>query len=253
MSLLSRKYPWSKWQKHLVLARDPALREFLPDTAVLKEETLFDFLSRYPVVFVKPSCGGGGRGVVKISVLEDGRIEIQTTETRTVAELPQVYRTVKGYLRQTEYIVQQGVSLIRIDDRPIDFRTLLLRPGKTWRYMGVMGKLAVRDQIVTNHCRGGSSLTFSGALKESKELQEEEIQELEKRLEQLSRQIASAMQRRFPLVAELGLDIGIDENLKLWLIEANTRPQYKLFRDHEDPMLYNRIGAIIKTVRLPLS
>ncbi|MNP87462.1 hypothetical protein D3C76_1883740 [compost metagenome] len=61
------------------------------------------------------------------------------------------------------------------------------------------------------------------------------------------------MQKRFPLVAELGLDIGIDENLKLWLIEANTRPQYKLFRDHEDPMLYNRIGAIIKTIRLPLS
>ncbi|MDF2938803.1 MAG: hypothetical protein K0Q90_4176 [Paenibacillaceae bacterium] len=253
MSLLSRKYPWSKWQKHLVLVREPVLREFLPDTAVLKEESLVDFLSRYPVVFLKPSCGGGGRGVVRISVTGEGRVEIQTTETRVEAEIPQVYNAVKSFLGPKEYIVQQGVSLIRIDDRPIDFRTLLLRPGKTWCYMGVMGKLAVRDQIVTNHCRGGSSLTFTEAMQESRELPEEEIQELEKRLELLSRQIAAALQKRFPLVAELGLDIGIDENLKLWLIEANTRPQYKLFRDHTDPTLYNRIGAMIKTVRLPLS
>ncbi|MNY76879.1 hypothetical protein D3C86_2166020 [compost metagenome] len=61
------------------------------------------------------------------------------------------------------------------------------------------------------------------------------------------------MQKRFRLVAELGLDIGIDEDLQLWLIEANTRPQYKLFRDHDDRTLYARIGAIIKTVRRPLS
>ncbi|WP_181592545.1 YheC/YheD family protein [Paenibacillus sp. YN15] len=253
MSLLSRKYPWSKWQKHLVLAREPVLREFLPDTAVLKEETLIDFLSRYPVVFAKPSCGGGGRGVVRISVIEEGRVEIQTTETRVETEIPQAYAAVKSFLGPKQYIVQQGVSLIRIDDRPIDFRTLLLRPGRTWRYMGVMGKLAVRDQIVTNHCRGGSSLTFAEALKESRELQPEEIRELEKRIERLSRLIAAALNKRYPLVAELGLDIGIDEELKLWLIEANTRPQYKLFRDHDDPTLYRRIGAIIKTVRLPLA
>lgn len=253
MSLMARKYPWSKWVKHQVLTQEPSLAEFLPDTAVLKESTLQEFLDRYPVIFLKPSCGGGGRGVIRLAACGEERVEIHSTNKVLEVKPEHVYRIIKRMTGTKEYVVQQGVRLIQMGGRPIDFRTLLLRPGTSWRYMGVMGKLAVRNQIVTNHCRGGSSLTFGQAVKESKELAEEEILELEKKLEQLSLQIAGTLQRRYPLVAELGLDVGIDEDLKLWLIEANTRPQYKLFKDHDDTTLYKRIDAIIRNVRLPLS
>lgn len=251
MSLLAQKYPWSKWRKHVVLWKEPGLQEYLPRTAVLDGQHLYEFLDMYPVVYAKPCYGGGGKGVLKLARAGNG-VSLFTTADRFEVPLEQVYRKVARLSGKRQYIVQQGVSLLGIEGRPIDFRTLLIRPGTEWKYMGIMGKLAVKEQIVTNHCRGGSSISFGQAMKDSRGLADEEIAELEQRMESLSLQIAQTLQRKYPLVRELGLDIGVDEELHLWLIEANTRPQYNLFKDHEDQTLYKRISTMIKKVRLPL-
>lgn len=251
MSLLARKYPWSKWRKHVALWKEPELIPHLPETGVLNSDNLYVFLRNHPVVYAKPCCGGGGRGVLKLMRCGDV-VHISTTADRYEVPLIRAFQKVQALSGKADYIVQQGVNLIRIEGRPIDFRTLLLRPKAEWQYMGIMGKLAVKEQIVTNHCRGGSSIAFADALQQSKELADEEIAELEQGMERLSLNIAEAMLRKFPLVAELGLDIGIDEDLHLWLIEANTRPQYNLFKDHADQTLHKRIDGIIRKVRLPL-
>lgn len=251
MSLLAQKYPWSKWRKHVALWGEPELQPFLPQTAVLNPENLQVFLEEQNVVFAKPSCGGGGKGVVKLERMEE-RVRIYAGADRYEESMLKAYRRVAAMAGKRSYIVQQGIPLITIEECPVDFRTLLLKPGKSWRYMGIMGKVAVREQVVTNHCRGGSSITFSNALAASRELKGEDIRRLENELESLSLQIAEALQRKFPLIRELGLDIGLDGKLHPWLIEANTRPQYNLFKDHDDRTLYKRIDAIVNTVRLPL-
>lgn len=251
MGLLAQKYPWSKWRKHVALWKEPAISGHLPETGVLNSDNLFRLLRKYPVLYAKPCYGGGGKGVLKLTQ-EGERVRIYTTAGDLEVPLANAFGKVLQLSGKREYIVQQGIQLLQIEGRPIDFRTLLLKPAKEWVYMGMMGKLAVKDQIVTNHCRGGSSITFAGALKDSKEMKEEEITELEKKVESLSLQIAETLQSKFPLVSELGLDIGIDEDLHLWLIEANTRPQYNLFKDHDDETLYKRIDGIIRKIRLPL-
>jgi hypothetical protein len=251
LSLLAQKYPWSKWRKHIALWKEPEVKDHLPETAVFNSDNLYVFLRAHPVVFVKPCYGGGGKGVLKLMRTGDS-VQIFTTVDRFEVPLEQAFRKVSKLAGKRDYIVQQGINLLGFEGRPIDFRTLLLKPKAEWSYMGIMGKLAVKEQIVTNHCRGGSSLTFAKAMTESKEMKEEEIAGLEKKMETLSLQIAETLQKKFPLVRELGLDIGIDENLHLWLIEANTRPQYNLFKDHDDPDLYKRIDSLIRSIRLPL-
>ncbi|MDF2926967.1 MAG: hypothetical protein K0R57_5881 [Paenibacillaceae bacterium] len=251
MSLLAQKYPWSKWRKHVALCNEQEIAAHLPETAVLNHDNLHTFLRNHPVVYAKPSCGGGGKGVLKLMRCND-TVHIMTTTERYHVPLASAFAKVKALSGKRSYIVQQGIDLIKIEGRPIDFRTLLLRPKTEWDYMGIMGKLAVKEQIVTNHCRGGSSISFAQAIAQSKGLADEETGELEKRVEGLSLSIAQALHRKFPMIAELGLDIGIDECLNMWLIEANTRPQYNLFKDHADLALYKRIDGIIRSVRLPL-
>lgn len=251
MGRLGLRYPWSKWRKHLALLTDPELVAHLPETAELDEGSLHDYLRRFPSVYVKPSRGGGGRGVIRLERAGPFvRLQMGTDHFRI--PLPAVYRFVRRRIGSQHYIVQQGIHLICMENRPMDFRTLLLKPGEEWQYMGVMGKKAVKMQIVTNHCRGGSSIQFREALEGAKGLTEEEACELEKQLESLSLRIAETLNRKFPLVSELGLDIGIDEELRLWLIEANTRPQYHLFTDHPDGTLYKRIDGIIRRIRKPI-
>jgi len=252
MSYLASKYPWSKWKKHLAIWKDPALQPNLPDTAELDEGSLLDFLVKYPVVFAKPSYGGGGKGVIKLN-RQDFCVMVSTTSERYQVPLASAYSKIRKLAGRQHYIVQQGVDLLRLDDRPIDFRTLLLKQAQEWRFMGIMGKLAVRKQIVTNHCRGGISITFQEVLQRTKELGEEEIGELEKQMESLSLHIAETLCAKYHLVSELGLDIGIDNDLKLWLIEANTRPQYNLFKDHPDSTLFKRIDGMIRKLRIPIT
>jgi hypothetical protein len=251
MSKLALRYPWSKWRKHTALWNDPELQPNLPETALLDESSLYVFLHKFPVVYAKPCYGGGGRGVIKL-VRNGSCVSVRTTLNRYEVPLWLVYQKVKKLAGRQSYIVQQGINLVELNGSAIDFRALLLKPAEDWSFMGIMGKVAVKDRIVTNHCRGGTSITFTNAMQQSKCLTEEEIAELEKKVESLSTHIAEALRNKFPNVSELGLDIGIDEELRLWLIEANTRPQYNLFKDHEDGTLYRRIDRLIRTIRLPI-
>jgi D-alanine-D-alanine ligase-like ATP-grasp enzyme len=44
----------------------------------------------------------------------------------------------------------------------------------------------------------------------------------------------------------IGLDMGIDEDGKPWIIEANFRPALSLFRKLHNQTYYNRIRSFLK-------
>lgn len=248
MSLYGRQYPWSKWKKHTAVAKDPLLMEHIPDTDLLTPQSLEHFLTTYSDIYAKPCYGGGGRGVMKLSLHGD-TVQIQTLSGRIEAPREEAYSHLLAEIGTKSYILQQGIDLVQWEGRSIDFRVLLLRPKGRWRYMGVMAKLAPKGLIVTNHCRGGQSVRLEKALKEALGLSDAEIDDIESRMKTLGCSIAKTLHDRFPLITELGLDIGIDRNLRLWLIEANTRPQYKLFKRHKNQRLYFKIDKLIKALR----
>lgn len=248
MSLLSQRYPWSKWRKHVALRKEPLLEPHLPDTERFDQSNLLAFLRKYPVVFVKPCYGGGGRGVIKI-VRAGDKCSVQTTGKRFEAPCESVYRLVQPLTRGKSYIVQQGIELLSISGRPIDFRVLLLRQKKDWKLAGIMGKLAIRNQIVTNHCRGGSSIGLKQALQQAQGWKDEECAQVEKHMVEVAERIAGTLQKKYRYVNQLGLDMAVDSQKRIWLIEANTKPQYNLFKDHENPALYKQIDETIRALR----
>lgn len=250
LSLISQKYPWSKWYKHVCLQKEPLLEKYLPDTMPLAQSHLLTFLQKYPNVYVKPCCGGGGRGVIKVMRIEN-RCIIQTTRKRFAVPYESVYRYVKPLTRGKRYIVQQGIDLVSISNRPIDFRVLLLRPKQEWELMGIMGKLAVRNQIVTNHCRGGSSISYKQAMQRATGWKDEEYEKVEKEMVEASQLVANTLQSKYKYMNQLGLDMAVDSQKHIWLIEANTKPQYNLFKDHDNPMLYKEIHHMIRRLRKP--
>lgn len=248
MSLFGKMYPWSKWRKHEALWEHTELRPHLPETAKLSHGQLLVFLDKYRVVYVKPCYGGGGRGIIKLTRDEDW-VQVQTLTHKKTIAIDRVYAYLAQIIGKKSYVIQQGIDLLDIQDRKIDFRVLLLKPRTKWVFMGSMGKLGVRGQVVTNHCRGGKSIIVHNAIQESTGWQDEQIEELEQTLHRLGYQIAQVLERRFPLISELGLDMGIDREGNVWLIEANTRPHYNLFKHHKDPALYNKIRGTIRRLR----
>jgi len=65
------------------------------------------------------------------------------------------------------------------------------------------------------------------------DLSVEEIVELDKKIKRISIQIASTIEVEYGSFGEIGMDIGLDKNLKLWFIEANTKPDKDPNKDPE--------------------
>ncbi|GIQ70947.1 YheC/YheD family protein [Xylanibacillus composti] len=245
-------YPASKWNKYLIMAKDSELRPYLPHTAKLTKATLKSFLERFPTVYAKPNFGGGGRGVMRITCRPNGTYLLQSGKGKKLCfHFPHLTRTMARQIGSGKhYLIQQGIDMIQLDNRPIDFRILLLKQDGSWTYMGTMGKLAARNLHITNRCSGGTPIQFKDACKRAGAWEEKQIDKLEKNLTSLGLQSAKVLNKSYPLLTELGLDIAIDRKQNIWVLEANSKPQYELFRHHESSQLYKKIHRTVQLLRV---
>lgn len=240
------KYPGRKWLKHESLWGEPNLREYLPETMLFSPQAFTEMIERYSVLFLKPDLGMKGQGIMKVT-LEDDNYVIRTASKKHFYDDPEkASEKLQQLIGDKRYLVQQGIDLIRIKDNPIDFRALLhLKPNGKWKFFGIMGKVAAPNRFVTNHSSGGKAIRLFQAL----EVTKEEGVEWEERIKKLSGTIARAMKQHFPNITELGLDIAIDTNQRIWLLEANTKPHYHLFKYHSTPQLYAQIRSSVRSIR----
>jgi hypothetical protein len=239
----------SKWKKHVVLLQDSSIRDFLPATEPFNRKTLRKYVKKYSIVFVKPTFGTGGHGIMRIAKKNKKYLLQSGVKKKGFRHKEELIRTVNKKVKKNTYIVQQGIDLLSIHKRPVDFRVLMVKPYEEWEYMGVIGKQAARKKMVTNHCQGGKPIMIHRALRKGRGLSREQTKEMKKRLKKASRSICQILNKKFPHLRELGLDFGIDNNERIWLLEANTKPMFRLFRHHRDKSLYPKIYKYVKRIR----
>lgn len=244
------KYPGRKWLKHTLLWGESKLRAFLPETELFSINTFTDLIGRHTVVFVKPDLGMKGQGIMKVS--RNGNQYIIRTDSSIYkhSNLKAAAQKLEQLIGPKRYIVQQGIDLIQIHGSPVDFRVLLhMGPNGQWRFFGIMGKVAAPNRFVTNHSSGGKPIWMYRALSIRFGITKNEGLQWNKRMKDFSLDIAHAMKRHFPNITELGLDVAIDNDKRIWLLEANTKPQYQLFKHHENPQLYSQIAKSVRALR----
>jgi glutathione synthase/RimK-type ligase-like ATP-grasp enzyme len=248
------KYPGRKWLKHESLWSEPELRTYLPETELFSPEAFIQMIKRHSVLFLKPDLGMRGQGVLKVTLEGETCIIRTASNTSSYRNLKSAALKLEQLTEGKRYIVQQGIDLIRIKGHPVDFRVLLLKKRNgEWKLFGVMGKVAAPNRFVTNYSRGGKAIRLHQALEQTFGPEKQDEAKWDERIHEMSIKISNAMKKHFPNIAELGLDVAIDTQQRIWLIEANTRPQYQLFRHHSDPNLFHRISASVRAVRTPLA
>lgn len=243
------KYPGCKWNKHLALIDEPKLKDHLPYTAVFNIENFKQFITKYQTFFIKPRLGGGGFGVFKVTRQDHSYYLHYGTYKRKYTKASQLYRSLERRCRSRAYIIQQGIDLMQVASRLVDFRVVLLKQKDEWVYMGVMGKHAAMHRFVTNQASGGHAIRFKRALILGLNYTEKQCEETYKKLRNICLTIAKTMNDTFKNITELGIDIGIDRNGTIWLLEANTKPHFNLFKSHEDNTLYDKIMKITRALR----
>ena len=222
----------SKWETHKALRLGQGAAN-LPETALLSEASMQYFLEKFPFCYVKSSIGRNGRQVGRV-LKDSGNYIWKTggseTSTKIFPDQEQLYIYLVGLLGK-DSIIQQGINLAQFGESPFDMRVLVQKNGVSqWGVTAVNIRIGAPKAIVTNFSAGARDMFFSPGAPLPKGLCWDEITEL-------SLKIATEMEAYFGRLGEMGLDLGMDQRGKLWLIEVNSRPSSTAYTKAPDHAL----------------
>lgn len=215
------------------LSRRKTVSDAIPKTEKLTFKTLLSFLDQYSKVVIKPRNGSLGWYVFTIEKINKGRYEIRSTyrgqQKRSVIPASRLRsRYNKGKMKDIAYIIQPYLTFRQYQGGKFDLRTSVQKDHHgNWRVTGIVARVAAKNGIVTNVAQGGRVVSY-------KDIQLTLPGSIKQELYKLSLQIAKELELLYPSTADLGLDLAIDEQNKLWFIEANYFDQRYAYRESND-------------------
>jgi len=112
-------------------------------------------------------------------------------------------------------------------------------PSQQWEATGLLARVAAPQRVVTNFHKGGTPHEVYPIL--TKYLTRDETVRYTNQLCRLGEKVALHFNRSFPYLQDLGLDVAIDQDMRAWILEVNTRPLADVFKKLKDQTMFKRI------------
>jgi hypothetical protein len=223
---------FNKWTLFEWLKRSKKTKQYIPATRRLRSrEDLEKLLQLHPVLYLKPEKGKAGMGIMRISRLSSKTFPYQVTMQMRKGSvsykcdsLDKLWKRVDRAAGSEEYIMQQGIELAHIDQRPFDLRILVQKNHKgKWSLTGIGARLAGSLSITTHVPRGGSIQDPEQML--STVFGPDAAKKILQRAKTAALLIAKQIERKSShLLGEMSMDLGVDLSGKIWFFEANSKP-----------------------------
>ncbi|MCY9663260.1 YheC/YheD family protein [Paenibacillus chondroitinus] len=231
-------FNWSffdKWDVYKMLAGDDAYK-FVPESKINPSaDQIKEMLDKHKFIYLKPTAGSLGIGIFRVTynpkrgyfvryrkggknvLIRYGKFE----------GLMQMLGTGRG--RLSNYVAQQGIRLIEIDNCPIDFRFHMTKNGNNnWVVAAIGAKKSGKGSVTTHIRNGGQLMTPEQVLRQIYGSRAESVLSNAK---ETAIKLAEGIENNYNhLLGELGFDIGIDQNEKIWMFEANAKPGRSIFK-----------------------
>jgi hypothetical protein len=212
-----------------------ALRHHIGSTRYLPEShacqgsaQLRSMCAKYGVVFLKPITGSLGKGILRISRTRSGyqisSSSVVGVTNREFSNLNALVTAISGKMRTGKFQVQQGLNLIEVGGRPVDFRALVQKNiSNRWKVTSIVARTAGNNRFVSNVAQGGTVGAVGQTV--SKSNISKNKTGVSTRLRQAALTIASGIDTHIPYhFGELGIDLALDQDGRVWLLEVNSKP-----------------------------
>lgn len=227
---------FGKWKTHKLLSKHELLFPHLPDTQLYYSMTdIHDMLKKHETVYLKPSGGSSGRGIIRVTANNTG-YDVDLRVAKQVMTLRNLKRNdlethLKPLLEGRRYIVQQGLNLARINSCPFDIRLLMQRDRQgIWKRTGMAVRIASPGSYISNIHAGGRAEQITTVLPKALPDLRTSAKTI-RDIRRLSSLIASLITNEGnPLFGEVAIDLGVDVSGKVWIIELNAIPGRSVFR-----------------------
>lgn len=221
---------FDKWQFWKWVSSNDELIKYLPETTnQINLSTLNDFIESYGGAYLKPRNGSRGKGIHYIEK-ENGYYRWISNYDENIKVFSED-EIVPKLVKYRCYLLQAPIFLRSYENRMVDYRVLLQKNGTGyWQCTGMIARFGKPQGITANFKANGYALQGYEALKI--QFGYDDLRAFQKYQEIISicTKIAQQIDRKGTF-ADFGIDIGIDEEEKIWVIEINKR------HDHDFPLL----------------
>ncbi|MBS4023638.1 MAG: YheC/YheD family protein [Dethiobacter sp.] len=218
-----------KWQVHQKLSRHKAVKKYLPATTFSRGmEDIRAMMAKYGYLFLKSSGGSGGKGVFALEKCNRGfcfRYYHEGTHLKRYgANLDGLCKEMKKIgLKPDRVILQQGIRLIKYKNHPMDLRVLMVKDKDgIWNAVYNQARVAQKGAVITNTSLGGEVMNYSDIYPALKKRYPGIPSDRE--IKDTCVVIARYIEKEFGPFGEIGIDIAVDKTGKVWLLEANSKP-----------------------------
>jgi glutathione synthase/RimK-type ligase-like ATP-grasp enzyme len=241
-----------KWSVHKVLLKHPFISAHLPKTELLRNSShLFHWFEEHSSVLIKPESGSHGKGVLAITKTTAAEYSLQGRNMRnqTVSkQFPNAFalrQWLMAFIGGRSYLIQRYLPLQTEEGVAYDIRVLMQKGGDgQWSQTGMATRVGELTSITSNLHGGGTATQVLPWL--TKQFDGNRAQAILAKINALSALIPPFLEQHFGRLAELGLDIGVDRNGRIWVIEINSKPGRTAAHWFSDP------GALDQAMSNPM-
>ena len=228
---------FDKWDVYELLQNDEDAKAHIPESYINPTpEQIRQLLAKHQFIYLKPTSGSLGKGIYRITYSRQRGYFVRFRRNGRNALLR--FKKFQGLLnllkhnqgRLHHYVAQQGIKLIELDRCPLDFRFHMVKNGSNdWVIGGIGAKKAGRGSVTTHVRTGGQVIPPETAL--SRIYGREKASSLLAEARKTAIKLAKAIERNYSYrIGELGFDLGIDQDGRIWMFEANSKPGRSIFK-----------------------
>lgn len=245
----------NKWNLYQTLANSN-LSPYVVKTILVKDaiQTL-SFLENEKKIILKPVSGSGGMGIAclekeneAISVIVEKQQQILRTTfpSTTIAQ-----KWIENIRTKKEYLAQPFLQLVNHATRPFDIRILLQKDGNgEWVERGRGVRTGQTNGVLSNLSAGADTIPFHNWLNS---IDPKKIDFFKMEIEEITTQLPKIIEQTYPPLFEIGIDIGVAQDLSLWILDVNSKPGRKVVLEtaplaqeslYTAPLKYGRMLAL---------
>ncbi|MFC5587415.1 YheC/YheD family protein [Sporosarcina soli] len=235
----------NKWNVNERLKEANEFANYLIPTEIVKDtDHFFKFMAAFEKAVLKPIDGRKGQGIFLITKKEDAFL-VRKDNTSTHYTREQLYDFIKSKISKGTHIMQPYIQSVTKSGQVFDFRLHVQKNGEgKWVITTIYPRIAPPGSIIANINNGGFTNYLDPFLQQ--EFKEEAFN-IRRTLEYFSLALANHLDElqmiQFgEVIDEIGVDIGLDENHKIWIYEVNWRPGCP-------PAFYLELDVVINTIQ----
>jgi glutathione synthase/RimK-type ligase-like ATP-grasp enzyme len=219
-----------KWSVHKVLIKHPEVAIHIPTTQLFRQPSqLFRWLKEHDSAVLKPESGTQGKGILIITKTGASDFELlgRSMQNQPIARQFSnpfsLIRWLVTFIGHRSYLLQRYLTLRTDQGFAYDIRVLMQKGRRgLWEQTGMALRVGQPNSITSNLHGGGKGADVYPNLEQ--QFGPERAKALIITINQLSVIIPPMLEEHFGRLAELGLDIGIDQKGDVWVIEVNSKP-----------------------------